>query len=901
MLLHCPKMVSQYRPSLSRTPISSLHIPTTNLGQRIVRSPSPQSESHLVTLSSMTPLTRAGSMSSDFLTPPSVDSSPRARHPLADSQEYFTSPTILTKPEVVLKPLSPRNITPRTVSPLAGSKTIINHNKTLHSPPESMFSLLSQYPRDSGETPTTTQPRRSSFSKLEKPKSMKTLAERRASRARERQKWLNPHFHAAQEPWNRTTWRIPRCQMAPTAPDGFKDLCTKRISLEIPGLNLVLSNQDIGGSLIRGVGVQGSIGITSRRWSSVELGTHQALEAFSKVPSEIEPRNIYNPRTRRRHARTMTKNAIPGEELANIVCSRLMSRKLAAPIPRIPATTALEHASSESKSTTTTSLPQHPVEYVVTGKEIDSIAEIIILSLQQESSVQKDPSSQLSFASSFASKNSRVMSFTHQGLVPVAGMPVKTTVTPTEAYRFSEKLLEAANGFHFPPKSRKSSRTRNILRQSKHEVIWIAGSSENQAESPFKLQLTERGTSQPKVEHNLKAPVVPDQPSPAFDPKNAIASINQWSWDLPTKQSSEHSSWNDMASPAGSPEDQSRPCITRSQSNKNEGRPVKDPRRLQGLRTHLSDSNMGTGTVLENVVSFPPLPRKLTCDWILPLPDMECTPPSTGTRVSSTSMNPNISARTTSTTRCLYDQGIDATMRTGSLGTKSPLSTSSPLTDSRPGSRNTCSLYDKGIDAAVTEPHRLTKIKSSPIRIVPHPPKGRPASPKVKFDPKYEMRRNKSVVQAHVKVVARTGDRSTVGSSIGSSSRRKKSTHVAIRDDSLNPSSSSTTWSKIRADSGYPQPMSPSSGASTPVECDGEDDDEDEKDIGIVSPTPNREELLRNQYPGLPTRDHIGIYDAMTGARRVKAQEQGCIESGCEQPIHHAGVHSRNPSVDWIG
>jgi len=895
------RMATQYRPNLSRAPMSHplyISVSAHNLGQHKIELPFPHYQSPFVAPPLMVAPTRTTSISSGFLTPPSVDSSPRARHPLADAQEYFNSPIAPSKQDIGSRALSPGDVTPRPISPLTGSNAFTDRQEIQLSPIGSVISILSEQPPIDESLDLTSKPRRSSFSELEISGAKSTLAKRTASRAHKRQKWLNPHFYAAHEPWNRRNWRMPRCQMAPTAANGYRELCVRRVTLDIPTLNLVLSNQDVGGKLIRGADVQGSSDLLSRRWSSVELGTHRVWEAFARAPPAAKTNSTIKLSAHsRRYAKTVSKSTIAGDDFADAIRERLMSRKVAAPASPAPSNINLEHKDNKSNLFINTALSQPCIEYVVTGDEIDSIAKAIKSTLQQGSFTSTNISSP-PFRKSLVPKNCRVMSFTRQGLVPLAGIPINTTLTPEDAYRFSEKLMEVASKFHFPPNSRKNSKTQKDLRKSKHEIIWTAGEPEKHADSSFKLQLTEVDPSPPppREERYLKPMNVLRQHSPAFDPNDATASIHQWSWNLPTTQPLARSIWSDPDSLDRSPELQLRPGIGRSQSHRNEPRFHKDPYRLQSLKGHRSDTNMGNGFVLENVVSFPPLPRKMTCDWITPLPEMEYTPPSAGTRLSSASTNPGHFAETGSTTRCLYDQGIDATVCTGRFDKVSPSSTTASLQDSISGSINLRTLCDTRANASTTEEYRTTNDKTQSIRIGPHPPKGRATAPKIMFDPQYEVRRNKSVVQSHIKALPRTGDQSAIGSSIGSSSRRKKSTHVVLRDNSLKSTPESTTWSKFRADSAYPRNISQTSGE---LAVD-EDDDKSMDDDRVATPKPYREALPHTQYAPLPTRDHVGIYNAMTGAR-AKSLISSCIEPGCEQPGDYTGGHSRNPSVDWIG
>ncbi|KAG9248780.1 hypothetical protein BJ878DRAFT_486564 [Calycina marina] len=684
-----------------------------------------------------------------------------------------------------------------------------------------------------------------------------------------------------------------------------------------------------------------------RRWSSVEIATHRAIAPFIYLPTQSPQTSSTRFKICRDRARTMLPVATVGDELAHIIRSRLMTRRITGSTPQVPSSIVVEHASTESKTNTDDeNALKDGCEYVVTGAQIDEITNMIKSTLRRES--QKNSStSETDYTSPPRMKKlkSRVTSFTSRGVIPRIGSAVKTSVTAAEAYRFSGRLMEVASEFNFPPKPAESLGAERKFQRSKHEVVWTPGSSDIRREPGFlEIRLTSEDLSTHLDERSHESSTVSCQKSQAFDPKNAIASIHQWSWDLPSKQSVAFQNLN-----IGTSTDTSPQVATRLAAKRVGSMSRADELRLQAsdsganLKPHGSESNISRGSVIEEVVSFPPLPRKSTFDWICPLPDLDSV---IAKRQSSASTTKKQSTSSGSYTRCLYDQGVDATIwvnsrsaspspgaspRSEDAGTK-PLS---PVTLS--SSKGMNSLYEEEIDARIIGSSGHPRDAQPVFQEPSYSLKTCPSSPKIKFREPKEVSRIKSGILSPPRTQTRQGSQSTMGSWIGASGHHKrKSLHVAIRENSMRPSTKATSWDKARADSIYPEhhtselsaestqftgnssetvskdhswhkpradssyPQQVSFSSTETADADNIDA-EGSEGSGIIAPSPNREALVRNRYHVMPVKDHIGIYDSMTGVRRARRQSQICTTLGCDLERGHRVKISRDPSVDWIG
>lgn len=347
----------------------------------------------------------------------------------------------------------------------------------------------------------------------------------------------------------------------------------------------------------------------------------------------------------------------------------------------------------------------------------------------------------------------------------------------------------------------------------------------------------------------------------AFDPNDATESIKDWSWKLPqvelpaiTVQSDSDSSslsLNDAIpteklSTSKLQADPDRPQIKTSISDSNLSKSSSVRRQLRSVRSASNTSE------LLDVISFPPLPKRRTSDWISPLPDIESSGPNSVSTFKSETKSSEKSAE---------------------------------------------SLHDIGIDATGITIVRPIKMNASLTSLINEDP----PSPDIIFPLDYQLRR-RSTVKFHPKAPARVGLFATLGSSLGSSSgeRRKSSirspqtSRTQFLDNKYRPSASRTsTWHKARPDTRLPSAAGPFQ-QSSPAE-DSQDPLASNRDMR--SGRINRMQLIEDGSPPIPKPDHVGIYERITGARWGRKREE---EVDMRQPVA-ADVHTRQPSVDWIG
>jgi len=529
--------------------------------------------------------------------------------------------------------------------------------------------------------------------------------------------------------------------------------------------------------------------------------------------------------------------------------------------------------------------------YLITSQEIDSITELIEANLKRNFRAHDRISAHPPDTPS-TTKSSRAATVTARGLLPKSPAPAESAVTIAEAQVKAQDFLTVK------PRQRPVGKigSQTPSERSTHEVLWEAGSTPqslidiDRAESSnTSSQYQSRATSPAQQEKNRR------DKGDAFDPKNATASINEWSYrmssvEVPFIATSSDSDSTDLTpteNPRKSKPKPYRPPIISAVSDN----------RIRSYKAQAPVRSATSVGEIIDVISFPPLPRKETIDWYSPLPDIGIPP-----RPDSAPPGPDI-----------IPPRLDSTPSQRYLETPKR----------SPSSR---SLYDAGIDATG---FKLVKpiTKSSWQSLV-----DRPTSPEFRFNPDYDLRR-KSVVKSHPKAPARVGSASSMGSSIGSSSgqRRKssiqlqQSTHVHCIDNTNKPSSRQTTWSKVRPPSICPEPKTPS-----PNEDDPEDDSDDDlpnmgprkmrsgyvaqmdlirdksppapettNHVGIAEPVVgfgplDRAAMIRDKAPPIPKVDSVGIYERITGVTR------GGSSANTSRLEPRANI-SRDPSFDWIG
>ncbi|KAE9377337.1 hypothetical protein N431DRAFT_436577 [Stipitochalara longipes BDJ] len=749
---HSPKPFSQTggRPS-PETSYFSLH-------------PHPQSRSSPGDVSaSPAPIQPTDPDNSSYLlkTPPVPDS--------RQDSSSFTSPrrsqsrqTRTTSPSEQLS--NPANFSPGISSGGSFYSSEFGHSQCSHSSGELLTPPQAQSPN---ENPPYKPRRPSSPSltmvrKLRRANTMPDDKEHKRNRRRRRHHKCGQKKVKLYEHQNRSYWWLPSgCQVAPTAPRGQKQLCEGHAGHYTP-MKTRYGNIDTYGKLPPDVRAKPAPAVVTRRWSSVEIGAHQIILESTlpvKPPASVHmtsknssSNNNFAPRMLSKPYRssTFTRGAIDHDrdyDFVRVVRQRLTLRKVPDEKLDTPDTITLRRASGESpeasysnKSGEVTpsagkgNLEQKRISaaYLITAEDIESITELIEANLRKNYDAFGRYDQHAS--STPGSQTIPNSSATGTTLVPSKSYLNQPLGAVTEAQPDIARPRSPLGFLQVVPecKTKKGGISRTDSQKSVHEVIWESGGAPRSLSSltdeddskPLDPCSSEPSTSDKMTLHTLQASR--GDKGDAFDPQNANASINEWSWrcpqyDISVVLTSSDSDSNDILLEGGSdrPQIKFKPEISPpKESPKTRARPP--------LRSAFSE------TRLQDVVSFPPLaPRKKTNDWYSPLPPID--------------MSPSLA-----TSRSLYDIGIDVSFGPDSSRTVTPKSSQTSWV-------------------------RSTEV--SPSR-------------SIEFDPGYEIRckileplleeqnRRKSVIKAHPSASARTGDPLTAGSSLGISSheRRKSST-----------------------------------------------------------------------------------------------------------------------------
>ena len=570
------------------------------------------------------------------------------------------------------------------------------------------------------------------------------------------QKKVKMHEHQ-----NRSYWWLPAgCQVAPTAPSGQKQLCEGHAGHYIPRKTRY-GNIDTYGRLPPESRSKPAPVVVTRRWSSVEIGAHQivlesTLPLKSATPQittsspqvdKFEPKML-GPRYR---SSTFTRGAID-HDIVRTVREKLTLRKVPHEELATPTSITLRRASGESgqqyRSTGTgESTPlardrnmqkrRMSTAYLITAEDIDSITELIEENLKRNFDTYGRYDLHTSSLTPPSQQRTPSPCITSKGLVPTHSFPTELAVTVAGVQSASTRPQSPLNYLQVVPEgSKKAAISRTYSQKSVHEVIWEGGGSPRSARSASSVADEDDGkrsaacfyTSEPPspAKSSLSHQIARPDKGDAFDPKNANASINEWSWRCPQNEISVVVTSSDSDSNELSPE------CTGDPTKSSHTPAIPAPKAISRARARPPLRSAFSETKLQDVVSFPPLaPRKKTNDWYSPLPPMEMSPPL-------------------ATSRSLYDIGIDVTFGPESSKTITPKSSQTSW---------------------------VRSAEVSPSRSVWFNPdyEMRSRSPETNLD---EQIRRKSVIKAHPNAFARTGDSSTVGSSLGASSgeRRKSST-----------------------------------------------------------------------------------------------------------------------------
>jgi hypothetical protein len=565
---------------------------------------------------------------------------------------------------------------------------------------------------------------------------------------------------------NRSYWLLPAaCQVAPTAPAGQKQLCENHREQYSPR-HARRGNIDTHNPLCLGLRSKLAPVVVTRRWSSVEIGAHQVLlESTLPVKPNTpditsSPQNdIHTPINldQRYRSSTFTRGAID-QDIVRTVRERLTLRKVPREELVTPASITLRKASGEmrqsffgSEAGASTPITRQncslnkrrlSAAYLITTEDIDSITELIQTNLKRGYSSNSRFDLHAPSLTPPSRQGTPSPSITNRGVVPTNGFPADLVVTVAEVQPINVRPHSPLDYLQVIPscKNKKDTIARTHSQKSFHEIIWQGGGSPRSVstvadEDDIKRSAMWEFSSEPATPmtpslysaDELPQPLVIDK-CDAFDPKNAKASISEWSWrcprnEIPVVVTSSDSDSNDVSPAISGPQ---IPPMSSFLAN----RPTSKGKPSAGVRPPLR--SVASETMLQ-VVSFPPLPpRKTTNDWYSPLPPMEISPPPL------------------TTSQSLYDIGIDVSFGPSSSKTVTPKSS------------------------------QTSWVRSTEVS----------PGPSIEFSPNYEIKskspdtnlnekiRQKSVIKAHPSAFARTGDSSAVGSSIGASSgeRRKSST-----------------------------------------------------------------------------------------------------------------------------
>lgn len=762
-----------------------------------------------------------------------------------------------------------------------------------------------QFQADSDKRPY--RPRRQSSDSLNMarmPKRASTMPQNHINKSRRRHRYgrrkhecQHGKSHGHQAP---NHWRLPGCQVAPTAPKGMKELCRGHVGRYKPTMSL-RGNTDTYGRVMPRLWSDPAPPLITRRWSSVEIGSHQiplvstlpiqSVSSTLRIRPSSEREFISRRLSRPYRSSTFTRGTI-NHDIVRTVREKLTLRKVPSIHLQIPTTITLRRASGASgvlgvstvtefwtpangQNTGGTTPRPYPISqedretnaaYLITKKEIDSITELIEANLRRNYRPHNRVSAHPP-ATPPSAQGARSPTFTPKGMVPKPVLSAGSSITITQANASGSNPQDSLTYLQIasPYPANSQEKPRSSSQKSTHEVIWEPSGSpksmssadgQEQKRSSASNSSSQRdaanATPNPHKPRALKPPPMRPDKVETFDPSNARALISEWSWrlpqtDIPTIVTSSDSESVELT-PASEvpPEIKSRIPI-RSIASAPEF--TKSPRKVKSKR---STKPIVVAPGLEDVVSFPPLPpRKTTSDWYSPLPD---------------------------------------------IGSSAPISP--PMSPPKSPSPSSRSLYNGGVHATGAVSINAPK----PLRPPFMPYVDRPDSPSVEFNPDYDVHR-KSVVKAHPQSPARLGSQASMGSSIGASSgeRRKSSAKPGIQRvrtiDNIHKGSRAGTWTRNRPPSVCPPPKTPS-----PAEYN-----EDNDNSRPMSPPPTLgsgvvDRKKHGISPPLPKMDRVGIYGKITGTVRSALGLDDCRDD--YPPKHECDDcknDTRQPSVDWIG
>ena len=579
---------------------------------------------------------------------------------------------------------------------------------------------------------------------------------------------------------NRSFWWLPSgCQIAPTAPRGQKQLCEGHAGHYTPRTTRY-GNIDTYGKLPPDLRSTPAPAMMTRRWSSVEIGAHQIiLEStlpFKPTSSPIKilsspliddfvPKMLSKPYRSSTFTRGATDHDLD-HDIVGTVRKRLTLRRVPGEKLHTPEFITLRRASEDSVEAmgshdageTTPRARRHNAEqeqfsaaYLITAEDIDSITELIEENLRRNYDLH-GRYDRHAYSTSSSQQITPTASMTSRIMVPsknYLNQPVAATAEVQPAIPRSRSPLDYLQVVP-AHKTKNDTISRADSQKSVHEVIWESGSPQNSLIDEDDSRLSGVRGSEPstpnKISFDMPRTLRADK-GDAFDPKNAKASISEWSERCPR---------NDIAVVLTSSGSDSNDVLLEGSSSSDPPKPgaepeIRAPKAVPRARTRPPLRSAFSETSVQDVVSFPPLtPRKKTSDWYSPLPPIEVEMPR----------------------RSLYDIGVDVSFGPSSSKTVTPQSSQTSW------ARSTRVSPSRSIEFSPNYEIRC-KIPGSHSN-----------------DDAQHQDRRRSVIKAHPNATARTGDLSAAGSALGTSSREKRKSSTPSTQQ---PRSSITDSAAVRA------------------------------------------------------------------------------------------------------
>jgi len=406
---------------------------------------------------------------------------------------------------------------------------------------------------DDGNPPSRSRRKNSfSLSMVPIPKSAKTMGHGRVLHSTKR-----GHRSAKSRSYEyRPRLYVPGCPVAPTALKGQKELC--RACRGHTGTFRTRQFSRGKAKMYRRM----MLPVVSRRWSSVESGTHQicltsTLLARSAASEPMSP-NL----SQRSRSSTFTRGSLD-HNIAPTIQEKLALRKVGPKPLRTPTITTLHRASegngdSEASNIADTMASTNgphigsacsrsqahdrcPSECPVTRKGIDSITEPTGTNMERNSRPHKCLGAHFSINISSTAKVTRALTFTRKGLVPKTASPVKTTITVAEVQTTTATRKYYVNDLQVVSTAERSAKALSLApcESTAHEVIWKPGDPPQST-----TYMIEEGKALNNSSSSTNSETAPGKPlfeSPesgkedGLDSKNETASIHRWSWSMSQK------------------------------------------------------------------------------------------------------------------------------------------------------------------------------------------------------------------------------------------------------------------------------------------------------------------------------------------------------------------------------